>query len=562
MSKRKSELLNESGETKKRHFGSTDYFTKRYQTNIPDSLIARINDGTTSTRNLSVNSFPEASTQLLINTSSDLAIDKKEISLIPNIEFVHKRLLADNKLNNEDQKLFGIFGRYLDVCYARPQGKYTDAYCYHILNHLLRSKNQIILNQQRIEAAKNQLTDDLIEECRDQGLTRPKVLILAPFKKHAYDIVKTMTRILLKDDKNHILNLAKFEDEYGPTETGMHDKWRAPEDFKELLSGNIDDSFRIGLSLGKKAIKLYTAFDNSDIILCSPLGLRMIVGDEEEDKEKREIDFLSSIELVVLERADVMYMQNWEHLLTVMGALNQMPKEIQTDISRVRHWVLKGHGRYYRQLMAFSAINFAELHALFVGKCNFFGQANIIQKASTLIDNIQVPLLQELHRFDCDDQSQQSDFRFAYFVRNILPKLKQGTLVFIPSYFDYVRVRNYLKKDEESFAQIHEYASDGKIRKSRKAFANGEKKIMLITERCQFFRHFFVKGVKAVIFYQLPIVPRLYYDTINMTKGDGTLSTSLIFSKSDVLRLQNVFGMQQAKELILSQKKFHALVSE
>lgn len=91
--------------------------------------------------------------------------------------------------------------------------------------------------------------------------------------------------------------------------------------------------------------------------------------------------------------------------------------------------------------------------------------------------------MQELHRFACDDPQNQSDMRFDYFVRNILPKLKTGTLIFISSYFDYVRLRNYLKKDNESFAQIHEYASDGKIKKSRKAFANHERKLLLMTER-------------------------------------------------------------------------------
>jgi U3 small nucleolar RNA-associated protein 25 len=96
---------------------------------------------------------------------------------------------------------------------------------------------------------------------------------------------------------------------------------------------------------------------------------------------------------------------------------------------------------------------------------------------------IEIPIVQELHRFACDDPEKQSDLRFEYFIRNVLPKLKTGTLLFIPSYFDYVRVRNHLKKDNESFAQIHEYASDIKIKKSRKAFGNHDKKLMLLTER-------------------------------------------------------------------------------
>uniref|UniRef100_A0A1I7SMJ5 U3 small nucleolar RNA-associated protein 25 n=1 Tax=Bursaphelenchus xylophilus TaxID=6326 RepID=A0A1I7SMJ5_BURXY len=460
-----------------------DFFVNRFQHDVSDALISQLKDDTVSKKTISSKTaFPGSTLHISLNPSFHGILENiEDLPLVPSKEFVDKRLLNDNIITEIEQtKMLGIMGRYLDLCYASKTREYLEPCCYHILNHLLRSKNLIISNQKRLENAKNNLSDELIEDCRDQGLNRPKVLILAPFKKDAYEIVKTITKILLDGDRTQILNLAKFEEEYGPTNTGMHDKWRAPQEFKDLLSGNVDDSFRMGISLGKKAIKLFTSFENSDVILCSPLGLRMIIGDEEE--EKRETDFLSSIELVVLERTNVMYMQNWEHLLTILAALNQIPQEVQTDISRVRHWVLKGHGPNYRQLIAFSEINFAELHSLFAEEKNITGQAKLTQNPSVMLENIEVPILQELHRFDCEDPSQQSDLRFAYFVRNVLPKLKQGTMVFIPSYFDYIRIRNYLKNDEESFSQIHEYASDGKIRKSRKAFASGEKKLLLITE--------------------------------------------------------------------------------
>lgn len=69
------------------------------------------------------------------------------------------------------------------------------------------------------------------------------------------------------------------------------------------MSGNVDDCFRIGIALAKKSLKLYTSFDESDILLCSPLGLRMIVGDSEESHQER--DFLSSIEVLIVDRASV-----------------------------------------------------------------------------------------------------------------------------------------------------------------------------------------------------------------------------------------------------------------
>lgn len=92
-------------------------------------------------------------------------------------------------------------------------------------------------------------------------------------------------------------------------------------------------------------------------------------------------------------------------------------------------------------------------------------------------------MIQELHRFDIEDSKNQSDYRFNYFVKNILPKCESGTLIFISSYFDYIRVRNYLKREDESFVQLQEYAKDKKIARARDLFFHDKKKFMLLTER-------------------------------------------------------------------------------
>lgn len=54
------------------------------------------------------------------------------------------------------------------------------------------------------------------------------------------------------------------------------------------------------------------------------------------------------------------------------------------------------------------------------------------------------------------------DARFEYFVKEVLPKqrdpLMSHTLIYVPSYFDFVRIRNYFKKEGIGFVQICEYS--------------------------------------------------------------------------------------------------------
>lgn len=85
------------------------------------------------------------------------------------------------------------------------------------------------------------------------------------------------------------------------------------DDYLQTFKGNIDDCFKIGMRYQNKSVfKLFSDFYTSDILVASPLGLRMIIGSAGD--KNREFDFLSSIECCIVDQCDVLMMQNWDHV--------------------------------------------------------------------------------------------------------------------------------------------------------------------------------------------------------------------------------------------------------
>lgn len=96
--------------------------------------------------------------------------------------------------------------------------------------------------------------------------------------------------------------------------------------------------------------------------------------------------------------------------------------------------------------------------------------------------------------------------RFQFFLEKVLPQYRDAamshTLIYIPSYFDYIRLRNYMKKEEMNFASICEYSSKSEVSRARHFFQKGDKHFVLFTERFHFYKRSvaIVKEIKTIIF--------------------------------------------------------------
>ena len=297
--------------------------------------------------------------------------------------------------------------------------------CLHILNHLYKTRDRVIKNNARL--AKDGSDVDL--ELRDQGFTRPKVLIILPTRQACANWVEVILSLCGPEQQE---NRKRFQDSYTKIDDALSGE--KPEDFRELFGGNDDDMFRVGLKLTRKTLKYFSQFYSSDIIFASPLGLRMAIG---------------------ADHADSLMMQNCEHVEYIFEHLNLQPKEAHgCDFGRVRNWYLDGNAKHLRQTMIFSAFNFPALNWLYHHHMsNVAGKMKVFRNHEGNLLELGNSIKQTFSRFECADPISEPDKRFTYFTTAIVPILNkyaaqsngrhQGTLIYLPSYADFVRVETF-----------------------------------------------------------------------------------------------------------------------
>ncbi len=457
-----------------------------------------------------------------------------------------------------------IFG-YQDLLFGartvQNAGRLRDITCLHALNHILRTRDRVLKNNAKLAATKED--DDADAEYRDQGFTRPKILFLLETKQACVRVLDSITKL---HDFEQQENKKRFLESFSLPE----DKFSAdrPADFRELFEGNDENEFRIGVKLTRKTLKFYSTFYNSDIIFASTLGLRRAI--ESGDPKKRDSDFLSSIEMVIMEQADAAVMQNWEHAEFVFEHLNLQPKDAHgCDFSRVRSWYLDGHAPFIRQTIILSAFITPKINTLYNKHMrNFAGRLKYVaDNTAGLIESMSYGIKQTFLRFDSPSHLTDPDARFKYFNTSILPSITRlpkqpdgglGVLVFIPSYLDFVRVRNSLVDSDLAYASISEYTDATDVRKARSHFMNGKHSLLLYTGRAHHFHRYNIRGVKRVVFYGVPENPKFYDEVVGFVGktveraeiSRAEASVKVCFSKWERMELERIVGSKRVGRMV------------
>ncbi|KAI3382961.1 hypothetical protein SNEBB_003123 [Seison nebaliae] len=481
---------------------------------------------------------------------------------------------------------------------------------FHLLQHCLSNQNEILYNNQRMKELKemnikkknfnmdklknleddediekmldeqletDQKDDKIIDEneVRDRGIMKPTKLI----------------KMLNSNRKEpiEVANKKRFIEEFSPTpgdlkrmennsrrDRGL--KYYRPKDFNEIFDGNIDDHFRIGIKIEKSSMKLYSSFYSANIIIASPLGLRTIIGNEPNVDGMG--DFLAGIEILFVDSYSSLRMQNVEHLNHVLSHLNNLPNNSHTtDLSRVRLSALDGHSRFFRQTILLSRINrFEGLSYLLNHSRNqngllqlSYGNGEDEYLSYVGVKNLKQTFIRVPSNDDVKKATALEEKRFDYFKRIILPLYDEkeefrSTIIFIPSYFNYLRIRNYMKQEEMNFLSLTEYSTEKDINKARALFYHGQIHYLLVTERFHFFRRYCIRGGRYILFYDIPYYPIFYSEFSNMLETDEKFfedypisdkisRVNVLYHSEEEDALTNLMGEKLTEKLLNSKLK-------
>ncbi|TID21174.1 hypothetical protein CANINC_003454 [Pichia inconspicua] len=508
---------------------------------VNDRVTKEPNSGSTLDRKLKYHNVKKRVVERFENLEDD--IGELDLNLIESM-FTYETLNLQY-MNNETLK-----------------SKYQDYYLLHIMNHLMKTRDRILNNNEKKalhekRMKEGELEEDEVEpEYRDQGYTRPKVLILLPSRNFAYNLVNKLIKTLKMES---VENKKKFKTQFY-VESKIKDRVfnPKPKDFEEYFDGNTNDMFVLGIKYTRKTLKLYSPLEQSDIIIASPVGLLKLYDKinmktpKKEDKKGvigMKNNFLSSIEICIIDKAEGLMMQNWSNVTELLNKhLNKTPKDfINVDFSRIRMWAINGQNDYLTQIMCFDKYVTPEMVSLVKRSKNVMSGATsyIPIESMNKIDSFNYEmyqmglvnkferLKQVFMRFDIDigHITNEPDKRFDFFKNVVLPQItnkssyKYGTLVYIPNYFDYLRIKKHLKNETSlTFVAIDEYSTTSQLTRNRALFHNKSNlaPIMLYTERLHFYKRFDIKGVRNVVFYQLPSDPDFYKQVLKFI-GDEKL---------------------------------------
>ena len=448
----------------------------------------------------------------------------------------------------------------------------------HALSHVLHKCWRVEKNSKKLRKRPDM-------ELRDQGPNRARVLWLAPFRANAYEVIRNWVTVLNIEEPDG--NLKSFLEEYeGQDERNEHSKnwedWR-----RELFKGHYDDAnyddFIIGVTFYHGRFKLQfirnaESLCGVDVIIASPLALsRISAADkksnrirdkflraqaEQADQESSEtelvpvMDFLTGIEMLVVDRIDALAMQNWYNCCDIVSRVSSPAiATVSADINRIEE-------KFLTPESACAA------------------RQNILLAGSIMMDEyLSLPL-----RHDRVVRVGTTESSGIALHKALKLKIKQQFFIRVPGcLLDHFKstfwkeVGNEIRQlivvvaDTEQLAPLLEFFDEegivdcclsettlsdigGKRRKQMKStlksFREGDIRVIVVTERLLWYQRIRITGGRHVVFFGAPKTDSVYSDILADIQDPMRCSSTCIFKADERTALERIVGSKNIDRLV------------
>lgn len=526
----------------------------------------------------------------------------KRISFPPSVEFTtESRHLFSSLLNKKD----------VVVCTEMFHEDTIARSCYlslsaYALSHMLYNSTRVEKNNKRLRKKGDDFEIPEDSPFRDQGPNRPRICILCPFRSNANEFIRNWI-LLLNLETSDVGNFENFDAEYTGQDTkNSHSKnwedWR-----RELFKGHYDDAnyddFLIGISFyhGKMRIqfpKTAAALCGVDVIIASPIALSKMAasdrkairirekmtiktqpeteeelmfdadradgGDNDAETELPIMDFMSSIEVLIVDRVDALTMQNYENCRDVVNAVNEKPvATITADINRIESKFLSVHSaKAARQtVLVAGSIMLGEYQSL-LRKDRMETVGDSVYSGASLSRALKLKIKQQFFiRIPVPGQSARNEQLMLYFKNKFWKEIGneiKNMVIVVADTADFAPLQEFLEDEGLLDCYLAESTlSDigGKRRKqlkaTLKAFRECDMRTIVITERLLWYQRIRITGAKHVLFLGCPKIDSIYADILADVEDPNRCTATCIYTATEKDALERVVGTKNLHKLVV-----------
>ena len=387
-------------------------------------------------------------------------------------------------------------------------------------------------------------------DTRDSNFTPTTVLVLCPYRVQAYQFISEILNCLpdsIEGEAFEVENSDRLNGEYSVAEIPAYLLRSKPKDWLEVFGGNTSSDFKMGIRFFDKKVALFQKMAKSQLIIASPLGLFI-------QKEKEATDFMSSIELLILDTTDALLMQAWDRLVSFVSQLNQRPSTVEgCDWARVRTYCLQSNHSKMRQTIGYGAVFTPEIHSLFTS----FGN----KRGSVIVRPLFYPPLlvsglnRTFRRLATSSPDEIGESLWRCFKDRLFAQVKawraapeaeaRRTIIYYVSSMRFYQARKELDLYDVNFLELADEATDGDVKRMKKAFKQDPNAVLIMTER--FYYHFRTNlGAERVVFMQPPTFPNFAPELV------GTGEALFYFTEFDEMAVERIVGSQTTPRVVAS----------